>query len=117
MGYGFHEERLRSRRRGRFALIGAKWALMAGAVAITAYLAHVAGIQLAESQSGNLRDQVEDLSAQLETTRREKDQLARDLATATAQAEELRKRYESDVPTGAISDLLRAARTRLAAGV
>jgi outer membrane murein-binding lipoprotein Lpp len=117
MGYGFHEERLRTRRRGRIALIGAKWAVMAGVLAITAYLAHVAGIHLAEARSGNLSDQVEDLTAQLATTRREKDQLARDLATATAQAEELRKRYESDVPTGAISDLLRAVRTRLAAGV
>jgi hypothetical protein len=117
MAYGFHEERLRSRRRNRVALATVKWSLIGAALALAAYLAHLSGVHWAEAQSGNLRDQVEDLTARLDSVQRERDRLAGELATATAQAEELRRRYESDVPTGAMSDLLRALRTRLAAGV
>ena len=117
MAYGFHEERLRARRRSRIALVAVKWSLLGGLIAGAAYLAHLSGFHLAEAQSGNLRDQVEDLTARLETTQRERERLARELGTATARAEELRKRYESDVPSGAISDLLRVTRERLAAGV
>jgi hypothetical protein len=117
MAFGFHEQRLRARRRGRIALVAAKWLAVVAMFALGAYLAHVAGIHLADAQSGGLRDRVEDLTARLDAVERERERLARELAAASARAEELRKRYESDVPSGAISDLLRALRERLAAGV
>ncbi len=117
MGHGFHEERLRARRRGRVMLGGVKWLALAGALAATAYVAYGAGYRMAESDTGNLGEQVADLSARAGALDEEREKLRRDLAAATSQADELRRRYESDVPTGAISDLLRVARTRLAAGV
>jgi hypothetical protein len=117
MAFGFHEQKLRARRRGRIALTAAKWLAVVAVFALGAYLAHVAGIHLADAQSGGLRDRVEDLTVRLDAAERERERLARELATASARAEELRKRYESDVPSGAISDLLRALRERLAAGV
>jgi outer membrane murein-binding lipoprotein Lpp len=117
MGHGFHEERLRARRRGRFVLGGMKWLALAGLVAATTYFAYGAGYRMAEADTGNLGEQVADLSARAAALDEERERLRRDLATATSQADELRRRYESDVPTGAISELLRVARTRLAAGV
>jgi hypothetical protein len=72
---------------------------------------------MAESESGDLREQVSELALRAGALDEEKARLQRDLAAATGQAEELRRRYESDVPTGAISELLRIARARLAAGV
>jgi len=117
MGHGFHEERLRARRRGRFMLGSLKWLALAGLVAATTYFAYGAGYRMAESESGDLREQVSELAARAGALDEERGKLQRDLAAATGQAEELRRRYESDVPTGAISELLRVARARLAAGV
>ena len=49
MGHGFHEERLRARRRGRFMLGSLKWLALAGLVAATTYFAYGAGYRMAES--------------------------------------------------------------------
>lgn len=117
MGHGFHEDRLRARRRGRLAMVAATWVALAGVIAATAYFAYGAGYRMAEADSGGLREQVSELSERAGALDAQKAGLERDLAAATARAEELRRRYESDVPSGAISEILRIARARLAAGV
>lgn len=117
MRHGFHEERLRARRRGRVVLTIVKWAIMLSVFGAIGYYAYEAGTRLAQRDVVELRRQVGEQAAQLQGVQRERDQLRRELATATADADDLRKRYESDVPTGAISELLRLARAKLAAGV
>ena len=66
MGHGFHEERLRARRRGRFMLGSLKWLALAGLVAAATYFAYGAGYRMAESESGDLREQVEQLEIALD---------------------------------------------------
>jgi len=117
MGYGFRESRQRARRRGLMLLAAAKWSLYAGIVLVAAYFAYVAGVRITEASTGNLGERVEELTAQLGAVQGERDRLKEALARASAQAEDLRKRYESDVPSGAISDLLGALRAKLSAGV
>lgn len=117
MGHGFHEDRIRARRRTRVALAIGKWGLLVAVFCAIGYYAYEAGTRLAQRDTNELRLQVADLTTRLGGLQRDKDQLQRDLATATGQAEDLRKRYESDVPTGAISELLRAMRAKLSAGV
>lgn len=117
MGHGFHEDRIRARRRTRIVLAIGKWALLLAVLCAIGYYAYEAGTRLAMRDTTELRQQVTDLTTRLAGVQRDKDQLQRDLAAATGQAEDLRKRYESDVPTGAISELLRVMRTKLAAGV
>jgi len=117
MRHGFHEDRIRARRRTRIALAIGKWALVLAVFCAIGYYAYEAGTRLAQRDTTELRQQVTDLTTRLAGLQRDKDQVQRELAAATAQAEDLRKRYESDVPTGAISELLRVMRAKLAAGV
>lgn len=117
MRHGFHETRARSRRRGRILLGIAKWALLLAIFGAIGYYAHETGTRIAQRDTIELRRQVDELTAATQTLQRDKEQLLRDLTAMTARAEELRKRYESDVPTGAMSDVMRLARAKLAAGV
>ncbi|MBL8701668.1 MAG: hypothetical protein JNK67_25025 [Alphaproteobacteria bacterium] len=117
MRHGFHEARARTRRRGRILLGIAKWAVLLAIFGAIGYYAHETGTRIAQRDTIELRRQVAELTTATQTLQRDKDQLQRDLATTSARAEELRKRYESDVPTGAISEILRLAREKLSAGV
>lgn len=117
MGHGFHEDRIRARRRTRIVLGIGKWALMLAVFSAIGYYAYETGMRLAMRDTTELRQQVTDLTGRLAGLEREKAELQRSLAAATSQAEDLRKRYESDVPTGAISELLRVLRAKLGAGV
>lgn len=117
MGHGFHEDRIRARRRTRITLAVGKWALMLAVFCAIGYYAYETGTRLAMRDTVELRRQVADLTGRLAALEQEKADLQRNLSATAGQAEELRKRYESDVPTGAISELLRAIRAKLAAGV
>lgn len=117
MGLGFHEARVRSRRRGRIFLSIAKWAVLLAIFGAIGYYAHETGTRIAQRDTIALRSQVGELTTANQGLQREKDQLQRDLAAMTARAEDLRKRYESDVPTGAMSEIVKLVHDRLAAGV
>jgi len=115
--HGFREDRDRSRRRWRIVFSGLKWATMLAVFAAIGYYAYATGTALADRSNAELRAQVGELTATLQALRREHDTLGRDFAGATAQVEELRKRYAADVPTGPLADVMRVANDRLAGGV
>ncbi|MBM3487681.1 MAG: hypothetical protein FJX67_13790 [Alphaproteobacteria bacterium] len=117
MRYGFSEERARSRRRGRILFRGFRWSLVLALAVAIGYHAHEAGTVLAERDVVRLRDQVASLSTQVDALQADKSRLEHERTTASAEAEALRQRYEADVPTGAISELMRLARAKLSAGV
>lgn len=117
MRYGFSEDRARSRRRGRILFRTLRWSLILALVVAIGYYAYEAGTVLAERDVVRLRDQVASLSAQVDSLQTDKVRLEQERAAAAAEAEALRQRYEADVPTGAISELMRLARAKLSAGV
>lgn len=117
VGHGFHEDRIRGRRRTRVMLSIFKWGLLLSVLGAIGYYGYEAGMRLGERDAIVLRQQLGEVTDRLQGLERDKAQLQRNLATATGQAEELRKRYETDVPTGAISEFLRLARAKLAGGV
>jgi hypothetical protein len=117
MPLGFREARERSRRRWRFVLRCLKWALVAAVYGGIGYYAYQSGTALADRANLDLREQVAELSAQLDALRGERDTLQRNLAGVTQQADELRRRYAADVPTGAVAALTQLAQAKLASGV
>ena len=117
VGLGFHEDRIRGRRRTRVMLSIFKWGLLLSVLGAIGYYGYEAGMRLGERDAIILRQQLGEVTERLQGLERDKAQLQRDLATTTGQSEELRRRYESDVPTGAISEFLRLARAKLGAGV
>ena len=117
MPLGFREARERSRRRWRFIGKVLKWAVVAAVYGGIGYYAYETGTALADRSNLELREQVAELTAQLNALRDERATLERSLAGVSQEADELRKRYAADVPTGAVAALTRLAQSKLASGV
>ncbi len=112
---GFRRER--SRRRRQFLRRTASWLLGLAVLVGLGYSAYQTGTILAESRVTDLAGRVNELTAQLDGTRRENSDLQASLADAKKAVVEQQGRYDRDVPKGDAADLLRIAMERLGRGV
>ncbi len=95
----------------------ALWLAAAGVFGAIGYSSYQSGSMLARSEVTALEADIRRLSAQLETLRMENDRLRMDLSQSRQGAEVIRRRYESDVPSGGLAGLVTLLRERLGAGV
>lgn len=112
---GFSHQRSRRRRQlwGRAAL----W-LGIGLIFVgIGYSSYRSGALLARMEVRGLEDEIARLSGQVETFRAENDRLRADLTQVRQSADGIRRRYETDVPSGGLATLVSLMRDRLGAGV
>ncbi len=111
----FSRQRARQRRRllGRAIL----WLGVAAVFAGIGYSSYHSGTLLARMEVSGLEDDIRRLSSQVEGLRVENDRLRLDLSQVRQAADGMKRRYDSDVPSGAMATLVSLMRERLAAGV
>ena len=112
---GFARQRARRRRQmlGRAAL----WAGVAAIFIGIGYSSYRSGTMLARLEVSGLEDEIRRLSSQVEGLRIENDRLRIDLSQARQSADGMKRRYDTDVPSGGMATLVTLMRERLAAGV
>lgn len=117
MAYGNRLRGERTRRRRR--VLGRAFLWFAGAVAIggIGYSSYLSGSVLAELETASLRKDVGRLTEQLATVRQDNEHLRADLAKAGQATDAIKRRYDTDVPTGRVAELVKLTRDRLADGV
>ena len=81
------------------------------------YTSYQSGTLLARMEVSSLESEIARLNTQLENVRAENDRLRLDLSQSRSSAEGLRRRYDSDVPSGGLASLVALLRERQAAGV
>ncbi|MCG8359965.1 MAG: keratin [Kiloniellales bacterium] len=115
MTLGLYEERTRRRRARRWATL--KWLIALGAIGAAGIFAYESGSSLAQRQVTALSGQIADLESTVQQLEAEKGALEaarRETEQRLAAAE---ARYQEDVPTGALADLLTLVRGKLDEGV
>jgi hypothetical protein len=117
MAYKSGFSRQRSRRRRQILLRLALWLVVAVVLVGIGYTSYRSGILLARMEVRGLEEDITRLTNQVEGLRVENDRLRMDLSTARQSADGMKRRYEADVPSGGLANLLGLVRDRLGAGV
>lgn len=117
MAYGKQFSRERNRRRRQFAWRAGISLLVAGGLVGLGYSAYQTGSLLAQSRVSGLSSKVADLTNQLDASRTENAHLQAGLDEAKRSGLALQSRYDKDVPTSEMADLLGIARERRSQGV
>lgn len=115
MSLGLHEDKRRRRRRARWTF--AKWLLGFGLIFAAGAYAYESGSRLAERDVARLEQEIEDLTAEVAALRQQTMDQRRAIEAGRVEAEELRRRYTRDVPTGELRELFDLMRGRLEAGL
>jgi hypothetical protein len=117
MAYRSVSSRERSRRRWRLLWRGA---LLLGVIALFGLIGHYAyqtGTALARVEVIDLQAQIRRQAKQLQDQVAETDRLQKGLASVKEAADALQRRYDADVPSGALAGLVRVLQQKLAAGL
>jgi hypothetical protein len=111
--------RVRERRQRVLVAIGhtVKWLLILGALGGVGLLAHRTGSELAQREVVRLSGERDAARAEAEARQGEAARLRQEAEAARAEAEVLRRRYEAEVPTGQLAELLGEVRARLDGGI
>lgn len=117
MAYRSGFSRQRSRRRRQLVARTALWLGIGAVFAGIGYSSYRSGVLLARMEVRGLEDEIARLSSQVEGTRIENDRLRTDLSQARQSAEGVKRRYDTDVPSGGLATLVALTRERLGAGV
>jgi regulator of replication initiation timing len=115
MGLGLRQSRYHDRRRRRSRLF--RWVLALGGLGALAAVTYTSGSELANRDVHRLEQEVAALSQQIEALRAQNARLAGDNGAAILREQDLRRRYEAEVPTGPARDLLALVDARLKEGV
>ncbi len=112
---GFSRQRTRHRRQfwGRAIL----WFGIAAVFVGIGYSSYRSGTLLARMEVSGLEDEIRRLSSQAEGLRVENDRLRLDLSQVRQAADGMKRRYDTDVPSGGMATLVSLMRERLGAGV
>ncbi len=115
MAIGFREQRRRRQRRFWFAVM--RWGVAFAAILIAGYYAYTTGARLARADVTSLQVRIDELTATVDTLKRQtiKQQAAVD--AQRLEAEEWQRRYQRDVPTGAVKKVVDLVLTRRAEGI
>jgi hypothetical protein len=109
----------RERRRRRWRLLW-RAALLLGVIALFGLIGHYAyqtGTALARIEVTDLQQQIDRQAKQLQAQVAETDRLQHALAAAQESAAALQRRYDADVPSGALAALVQAVKQKLASGL
>lgn len=112
---GFSRQRARQRRQ-----MLARAALWLGAASVfvgIGYSSYQSGIMLARMEVTGLEEDIKRLTSQVEGLRVENDRLRADLQQARQSFDGMKRRYDTDVPSGGLAGLVSLLRDRLGAGV
>ena len=109
--------RQRSRRRRALLLKLVLWVVVAAIFVGIGYSSYRSGTLLARMEVRGLEDEIARLSNQVEGLRVENDRLRMDLSQVRQTADGIKRRYDSDVPSGGLANLVALVRERLGAGV
>jgi hypothetical protein len=104
-------------RRRRFWWGAFKWTVGVGLVAAAGVSAYQSGSVVAELDVVKLKEEIARLSQTVVDLQREKAELQATVKAAERRTEEWRHRYQENVPTGEMRELLEIARRKVAAGV
>ena len=115
MTLGLHESRLRRRRRARWTI--AKWIMTLIGVVAAGVFAYETGSTLAQRDVEVLGEKIEDLTAKVREVEAESAQRHARLVAAENERQAAVARYEKDVPSGDLADLLGRVRDKLDDGV
>ncbi|TVR99742.1 MAG: hypothetical protein EA406_02650 [Rhodospirillales bacterium] len=115
MSLGLHEDRRRRKRKARWYL--AKWLVTFALIGAAGAYAYESGSRLAEHQVTRLEEEVRSLTDEVADLRREAIEQQRVIEAARVEAEELRRRYDRDVPTGELRELFDLMQARLDEGL
>ncbi len=117
MAYGSRFRRERSLRRRRLLWRVTLPVLIGFGLFGLGYSAYQSGTMLAEARVRELSRRIDDLSSQLSASHADNEGLQSGVADAKRALQELQGRYDKDVPSGELADLVAAARGRLAQGL
>ena len=115
MSLGLRESRNFERRRRRRRMV--KWLFVMGAIGSLGVMSYRSGSALAQREVTRLRGEVDRLSAEVASLQ---DRNTRALATAEAarmREADLRKRYDKEVPTGRLRELLTHIQAAMSKGL
>ena len=115
MGLGLRESRYYDRRRRRTRVF--RWLFVLIAIAALGAVSYQSGSELAKREVRQLEAQVANLTREVDALRAKSTQLAGDAGAARLRVQDLRRRYNAEVPTGKSRDLLDLVEKKLAAGV
>lgn len=115
MTLGLQENRHRRRRQRRWSVL--KWLVILSMLLGAGVFAHETGSQLARLDVIRLEEQVADLDTEVQAAEQEKSNLRAQLAETRHELETWQQRYNQEVPTGDMADLLEVAAARLDNGV
>lgn len=115
MSLGLRDPYERRKKQRRWAVI--KALLFLGAIAIALWIAYGAGRQVGQAQVDALQHQLEENRNSQEALQAENGRLAAAASNAQRAEAEWRRRYDDNVPSGELAELLEQARQRLEEGV
>jgi hypothetical protein len=115
MTLGLRDERTRRRRRFRLAVL--KWLVGLGVIAGAGIYAYDQAKELAEQDLLQLKDEKLALQQDLDKLQRAFEALQQNNARKSEQIADWQQRYQQDVPSGDLADLLARMQQRLADGV
>lgn len=117
MSLGTRRNRERRQRTRRFFLGVGKWLLIVVVLGAIGYEAHRTGSRLARSESERLAVELAAAQQQAALLGQDNARLRLELDQARQSEAGLQQRYDADIPTGTLADLLAETRTRLQAGL
>lgn len=115
MSLGLRDPYERRRKQRRWTVI--KFFILLGLLGGIGWLAYGMGLQVGQGESDAMRQQLSDSREQVRELQGENGRLQSQRQDAVERAEQLEERYERDVPTGDMAQLLDLARARIEDGL
>ena len=115
MSLGLRDDRRRRRRQARMTLL--RWLLAIAVIAGAGFYAYQTGSRLAERDVASRNEQVAALTAQLDTAQARIQTLDADLTAARTRVADGEDRYQRDVGTGEVRDLVALLQAKMAEGI
>ena len=114
MTLGLHERRVRRRQKFWWGVF--KYCFVLAIIIGLGVYSYLGGIDIAERKVQQQADRMAELEAGLEAAQAEKAKLERDLQAADRRAKDWESRYQKDVPSGPITELIALMSEKLADG-
>ena len=114
MSLGLHENRQRRRRRFWWGVV--KWALALMLIVAAGAYSYRFGAQLAERDVLKAEQRIDELTGEVGALERQRNALATDLAKARESIVAWQARYQREVPTGFVAEMMVLVEQKLAAG-
>ena len=115
MSLGLHERRARRRRQLWWAI--AKWVIALIIIGAAGSYAYYAGTNLARREVELQKVEIEELEGEVETLNAAKEKILLQTKAIARRAKDWEDRYEKEVPTGKLRDLLASLRAKLDGGL